>query len=353
MSRQAAMLLQLPRYLYLNLIIIIIIYIYYAGANHAFFNKAHHRLSPHSKVLQTMSDVALHYRLALLMIIHNDVGFNDNIALLMRNKKFYLEKYGGLLAIAQRESVFSLFNVGVRYFHVHLELHDEYLYVSNSLLGNQFSEYLAALLGMMAENPGELVVVHVERTLYDIETPRFDAYAESVFERLAAEYNVTLYYEADESDITTSSGLANIRFGRLITGGRARLIVLYPRRTKLFWAADDQIEFTAPYMYSVRDAHSVINDRHRTGIVNVVRAAVTSDFDEHVRNYVDAGMLQVDIVLSLVSSLLTSSLPENHIANYIRNSTDLNHVILSMNHVTRETASLVISRNGKSFNKHL
>ena len=322
----------------------------YTGANHAFFNHANEQLSLHNKVIELLKNDRLINKLAIIMYLRDEENFNKIIVDVVKHKKYYLETYGSHLAITQTASVGQLFNLGVRYFHVHVEYFEELVYVTNSLKGGIFDKYLMKLCKAMNENRGEIVILHVEKTLYGIDTLKFDNYVEHVISTIAGLYNVSIYSPADSRPT-----LSKTRIQRILATN-ARLVVVYPRRTRLFWKSEECLDFSESYAYSLRSIDDDINNRYRgddSDALKVVKAAVTSDLAEHVTHFTDTDYVDLMTFDTMWDELSNVTAPEKGIANHLKKSTSLKRMVLSVNAVNRETTLMVLRYNGNTFINNL
>ena len=155
----------------------------------------------------------------------------DNIIDNMMNKKGFIQNMRSHF-ITQKLNVPQLFRAGVRYFHVHIEYDDGKIYVTNVLQSGLFSGYVKQLVEVMEENPGEIVILHIEKTLFNdsiIAQSKFDDMVHGYFNHL---------YKSNTLDNAGSIKISDV------WEINAKLIVLYPRKTDKFWSAKESIQAT-------------------------------------------------------------------------------------------------------------
>ena len=267
----------------------------------------------------------------------------------MRNRKLNLETHGHLMFVTQKLTVEQLFNAGVRYFHVHVELLGNRTYVTNTLVGDPFGWYLSDLFRMMSMNRDELVILHIEKIFHNVDPVTFDRQLFVNLMKVANMYNISLY----DSVMDGVDNLADVRFGQVV-GRRRNLIVVYPRKVELFWLAEKSLDFVDPYLYSLTSIDDVINNRERgDAVVTVMKGAVTTNLTAHVEYYAGLGFVSLNEMFEMHGHLEDSQYPEFRIAEYLKDSTNLNDMVLSVNNADREIAMLIIKRNGKDFLKEL
>ena len=156
---------------------------------------------------------------------------NEKIIYNMMNKKRFIQNMRSHF-ITQKLNVPQLFRAGVRYFHVHIEYDDGKIYVTNVLQSGWFSGYVKQLVEVMAENPDEIVILHIEKTLFNdsiIKHSDFDNIVHGYFNNI---------YKSNTSDNGGSIKMSDI------WTNNDRLIVLYPRKTYKFWSAKESIQAT-------------------------------------------------------------------------------------------------------------
>ena len=99
--------------------------------------------------------------------------------------------------ITQKLNVTQLLScnrAGVRYFHVHIEYDDGNIYVTNVLQSELFSGYVKQLVEVMEENPDEIVIFHIEKTLFNDSTiaqSKFDDMVHGYFNNGCIKSNIS------------------------------------------------------------------------------------------------------------------------------------------------------------------
>ena len=319
------------------------------GANHAFCDTAHGHLSDYSGLLKAMSSTMLLMKLTTIMMA-GDQDTRTHLTDVMRNKKLYIQGYGAHTFVSQRFSVYQMFNFGVRYFHAHVEMTYDTIRVTNTLVGGTFDMYVRELCHMMSLNPEEVVILHIERTLFTGDQSVFDAELRHEIYATAKKFNVSLYYRVDEP-----SALAETTYGELLDSGM-RLIVVYPRVNKVLWVAEEALDYSAPYRTSLKRAAAAVHNRPSTGgrYIDVVKVAVTSNLTEHVDYFTGLAFLQLDTMYEIQEEMVDSLEDGASVLPYlVKGKADFKDMVLSVNNIDRELALLVIKANGEGFEKDL
>ena len=308
-------------------------------------NHAHSTLTYDNMVLYAMDDDRLHTNLALYMM-SSDEAFISKVVNIMTNRKYAVEHYGTLLAVTQNSSVTQLFDVGVRYYHAHIEWSKNWLVVTNSLQGDHLFQYIMQLFILLMTNPSEIVIVDIERSYSGGSDEEMLDYVQDTFANISAMYNISIYVDNAPGAI-----LADVRYATLLETN-ARMIVLYPTASEMFWPREESVAYTEPYLYSLQPINNVINRRRRSDGLHVVRAAITTNFTQHIDQYMvdDLNFDDLDVVIEALAFSVT---PRKGLANFLRPGTDLDDMILSTHRISRETAIRVIEKNGDKKNKNL
>ena len=269
-----------------------------------------------------------------MMSLFSPHDISENIRGVMRNKRYHIESVGDHLAVTQHASVGQLFRMGVRYFHAHLELYEGGVYVTNSLLGDRFAVVVRQLELVMLENPDEVVVLHVERTLFDIEDEAFD-------NMVAALFNAT-YTNSKRDDLT------EIRFGD-IQSSRCRLVVVYPRRTDAFWAEEDSMLYSGAFSLSESHAETPVDENPDEELMHVIKSATPTEFTEFTGHMIASDDIAKSNTLMYLMRVLHGSMEPRQHAAYIRGNPKLTNKVFSMNNVSLNACKEMVRKNGKYF----
>ena len=238
----------------------------------------------------------------------------------------------------------KMFNIGVRYFHVHLEYSYSQFYVTNTILGPRLDNFLWDLLLPLVENKDEFVILHIEKCFHRMAPSRFDYLLYKKIYEYADFLNITLY--APKSDGVTN--LADVTYAQLLAKD-ARLIVVYDRPFPTFWLPENSLDYLDQYMYSLTAINSVINNRDATDRIRVVKGAITTNFTAHVEHYTKSSWLHLDLGPNIVFGLQDNQMNINRVFAQLKESTNLKNMILSVDYVDREIALFIIKRNGDDF----
>ena len=262
--------------------------------------------------------------------------YKNMIQTAMRDKKGYLEKSGDYIAVTQTLNAQQLFLAGIRYFHVHIELLEDEIYISNSLLGKTFSKYIDQLEEMLSINTGEIVVLHIEKTLFTIDERTFDSKVESLFK--------STYKH-------TTKSLKNVTFSEIMASSSSRLVVIYPRLTNKFWPAKGNLHFRNDIELSMSTLSEIIDSKFDESLINVIKASTLSDFDEIMKKILGDSTSGILNVITYFRSVRTSVRKDDEFVELISSKSNLKNKILSMNMINYKKSIAIINKNGDHFIK--
>ena len=313
---------------------------------------AHRILSNYSEVLEALTSERLLTKLTYLMYLYTDPQLTLDLGRVMRDRKRYVQEFGAYLAVTQSACVEQLFDMGVRYYHVHLEYHRGRFFVSNSLQGDEFYTYLLRLARSMRRNPGEIVVLHVDRMFHPahVTETEVDAAMQTMVAICLNATEVTLYQHAE-----WQYDLAHVPLASILNTTH-RLVIVYPRHTRMFWMSANSLYQMAPYLFTLAGLQGVLDSyiRYRDyDRIGVIRAALTPDFTAHVRHYTYSPYDDVYLLDRMLVGLYDSMEVGKDVFSFLKGDTSLKDVIFSSNFVTRNTTTRIIAQNGNDFINNL
>ena len=297
---------------------------YSIGANHAFFILSTNTISEYSKVLVLMEKDTFKNLISMAKLLAPE-NIKIKIANITKDKKSYIEQNGHSLAVTQSLDIVELFNIGVRYFHVNIEYHNNGIYTTNSFLGDKFSMYIAQLEEILSTNTGEIVILHIEKTLFTIDERTFDSKVESLFKSTYKHITKSL------KDITFSE----------IAASSSRLVVIYPRHTNKFWPERGNLHFRNDVISTNDKLRDIIDAHYDDSLINVIKAAVISNFDRIVNTIINTDALSLYAIYNDMKELSQI----NELQDDILSNANWKNKILSMNKIKVQHSVVMINKN--------
>ena len=192
------------------------------------------------------------------------------------------------------------------------------------------------LVEVMAENPDEIVILHIEKTIFNdssIVERKFDNMVQGYFNNVCIKSNI--------SDNAGSLKMSDI------WKNNDRLIVLYPRKTDKFWMAKKSIQakdlgLKINYKTFKNNIKSVYNNE----LLKVVIASRSFKYSEFLDVFINLNDVDQNLQFKIFKELYEIR-NEKFDNNKLFTNNNLTSKILSMTFVDTESSTEMIKYNEK------